>query len=235
MKKKILSFLALCVWIIACANVNAESNLKWSYGTGTNIDSICTTKTTFYRNKEIIFSYPGGGCNAGAVHKDIVNKKYYWAGGGGLPVNGISIPDSALIEIVSFHDRKRYRISVDLPENLTQQMQRNYQIGENTDQRSWLYFGLAPGGYYEVLLFGNVSGDGPDILLKRGIAKEVTDNWYDKKFPIGVSQYTVTLKNFDNEYAKIFKQHPVPKGMEWAPIMDAYRAQQPKTDQHPLD
>ncbi|MGL4777711.1 MAG: DUF2931 family protein, partial [Aeromonas veronii] len=30
------------------------------------------------------------------------------------------------------------------------------------------------------------------------------------------------------------KQYPVPNGMAWAPIMDAYRAAQPKTDITPV-
>lgn len=234
MNKRIFFVFGICLWLTACANVNAKSKVKWSYGTGTNIDSICTTKATFYLNGEVIFSYPGGGCNAGAVHEDIINKNYYWAGGGGLPVDGVPLPDRASIEIVSFHDRKRYRISVDLPDDLSQRMRQRYQVGKRTDQRDWLYFGLAPGGYYEVLLFGDINGVTPDEVLKRGIAEAVTDNWYDKKFPIGVSQYTVTLQEFDKEYAELFKRHPVPSGMEWAPIMDAYRAKQPKTDHHPI-
>lgn len=137
--------------------------------------------------------------------------------------------------MVSFHDRKRYRIKVDLPADLAQRMQQGYQVKGRVDQRNWLYFGMAPGGYYEVLLFGDLQGVSPDLLIARGIAEEVTDNWYDKKYPIGVSQYMVTLKNFDKEYGELFKQHPVPLGMAWAPIMDAYRAKQPKTDQQPVN
>ncbi|OSN04967.1 hypothetical protein AU512_15990 [Lonsdalea iberica] len=137
--------------------------------------------------------------------------------------------------MVSFHDRKRYRIKVDLPADLAQRMQQQYQVIGKVDRRNWLYFGLAPGGYYEVLLKGDKLRVKPDLLLARGIAEEVTDNWYDKKYPIGVSQYMVTLKNFDKEYGELFKQHPVPLGMAWAPIMDAYRAKQPKTDQQPVN
>ena len=74
----------------------------------------------------------------------------------------------------------------------------------------------------------------PDLLIARGIAEEVTDDWYDKKFPIGVTQMVVTLRNFDQKYAELFKQYPVPLGMDWAPIMDAYRAKQPRTDQNPV-
>ncbi|MFP1817582.1 DUF2931 family protein, partial [Lonsdalea quercina] len=87
---------------------------------GSNIDSFCTTKVTFYLHGKTVFSYPGGGCNAGAPYKDIIEKKYYWSGGGGLPTDGVPVPDKAEIEMVSFHDRKRYRIKVDLPADLAQ-------------------------------------------------------------------------------------------------------------------
>ncbi len=64
-----------------------------------------------------------------------------------LPTDGVPIPDKAVIEMVSFHDRKRYRIKVDLPANLEQQMRQVYSVEGRYDRRSWLYFGLAPGGY----------------------------------------------------------------------------------------
>ncbi|WP_236689868.1 DUF2931 family protein [Pectobacterium carotovorum] len=226
--------LGLCVSLVACSSPNPMTHVRWSYGTGSNIDEIWTTNVEFYRGGTFIGGYPGGGVGPGASVKRITQKRYYWAGGGGLPVGGMPVPDRAIIEMVSSYDRKRYRIKVDLPADLTQKMQQRYQIGEHIDQRSWLYFGLAPGGYYEVLLKGDKLLVKPDLLLARGIAEEVTDNWYDKKFPIGVSQYTVTLQNFDKEYGELFKQHPIPLGMDWAPIMDAYRANQPKTDQQPI-
>ena len=136
--------------------------------------------------------------------------------------------------MVSFYDRKRYRIKVDLPANLAQQMKQVYQIAGKHDRRNRLYFGLAPGGYFEVLLTADNLLVKPDLLIARGIAEEVTDDWYDKKFPIGVTQMVVTLRNFDQKYAELFKQYPVPLGMDWAPIMDAYRAKQPRTDQNPV-
>ncbi|MCA6952340.1 DUF2931 family protein [Pectobacterium polaris] len=234
MFKQFIVLLGLCFSLTACATEPKISNFSWRYGTGSNIDSFCTTKATFYHKGETVFSYPGGGCNAGAPYKSIIDKKYYWSGGGGLPTEGVPVPDEASIEMVSFYDRKRYRIRVHLPSDLAQQMKSVYQIKERTDRRNRLYFGLAPGGYYEVVLMGRGLGVSPDLLLARGIAEEVTDNWYDKKFPIGVSQYTVTLQNFDKEYGELFKQHPIPSGMDWAPIMDAYRANQPKTDQQPI-
>ncbi|MCO4311925.1 DUF2931 family protein [Pectobacterium versatile] len=231
MFKQLIVLLGLCFSLTACATTSTKSAFSWRYGSGSNIDSFCTTKAIFYHKGEIVFSYPGGGCNAGAPYKYIIDRKYYWAGGGGLPTDGVPIPDKASIEMVSFYDRKRYRIKADLPADLAQKMQQRYQIGERTDQRNWLYFGLAPGGYYEVLLKGDKLLVKPDLLLARGIAEEVTDDWYDKKVPVA-RQYGID--DFDKEYGELFKQHPIPLGMDWAPIMDAYRANQPKTDQQPI-
>lgn len=84
----------------------------------------------------------------------IKGHRYYWAGGGGLPTDGVPIPDKAVIEMVSLHDRKRYRIKVNLPANLEQQMRQVYAVEGRYDRRNRLYFGLAPGGYFEVVLTG---------------------------------------------------------------------------------
>ncbi|URG50871.1 DUF2931 family protein [Pectobacterium quasiaquaticum] len=223
----------LCISLNACSTPNPMTHVRWSYGSGSNIDSFCTTKATFYHHGKIVSSYPGGGCNAGAPYKSIIDKKYYWAGGGGLPTEGVPVPDSASIEMVSFYDRKRYRITVDLPANLARQMQQRYQVGERLDQRNRLYFGLAPGGYYEVVLMGRGLGVSPDLLLARGIAEEVTDDWRDKAIPLE-KQYEKRWAEFGKQYGELFKQHPIPLGRDWAPIMDAYRANQPKTDQQPV-
>ncbi|GKW01850.1 hypothetical protein PEC301877_06650 [Pectobacterium carotovorum subsp. carotovorum] len=221
----------LCVSLVACAASPTKSAFSWRYGTGSNIDEIWTTNVEFYRGGTFIGGYPGGGAGPSSSAKRITQKRYYWAGGGGLPVDGMPVPDRAVVEMVSLYDRKRYRITVDLPADLAQQMQQRYQIGERLDQRNRLYFGLAPGGYYEVVLMGRGLGVSPDLLLARGIAEEVTDDWYDKKVPVA-RQYGID--DFDKEYGELFKQHPIPLGMDWAPIMDAYRANQPKTDQQPI-
>ncbi|AVT58649.1 lipoprotein [Pectobacterium versatile] len=219
----------LCISLIACST--PAVSVRWDYGTGSNLDEIWTTNVEFYRGGTFIGGYPGGGGGPSTSAKWIREKQYYWAGGGGLPVEGMAVPDRAVIEMVSFYDRKRYRITVNLPADLAQQMQQRYQVNRHIDQRSWLYFGLAPGGYYEVLLKGDKLLVKPDLLLARGIAEEVTDDWYDKKVPVA-RQYGID--DFDKKYGELFKQHPIPLGMGWAPIMDAYRANQPKTDQQPI-
>ncbi|MEQ9845773.1 DUF2931 family protein [Pectobacterium brasiliense] len=230
MLRAFIMALGLCVSLIACSTPTVS--VRWDYGTGSNIDITNNTRTEFYRDGKLVYADREAGGGAGGLLSDrIVSKRYYWAGGGGLPTEGVPVPDRASIEMVSFYDRKRYRITVSLPADLAQQMQQRYQISERIDQRSWLYFGLAPGGYYEVLLKGDKLLVKPDLLLARGIAEEVTDDWYDKKVPVA-RQYGIN--DFDKKYGELFKQYPVPLGMDWAPIMDAYRANQPKTDQQPI-
>ncbi len=217
---------------MACAAPQPLPQFAWDYGTGSNIDLTKNTKTEFYlRGKQVYADRLAGGGAGGLLADRIKVQRYYWAGGGGLPTDGVPIPDKAVIEMVSFHDRKRYRIKVDLPANLEQQMRQVYSVEGRYDRRSWLYFGLAPGGYFEVLLKGDRLNVKPDILLARGIAEVVTDDWYDKKVAID-RQYGMDY--FDKKYGALFKQYPVPNGMAWAPIMDAYRAAQPKTDITPV-
>ncbi|ATP09191.1 hypothetical protein CF134_13865 [Aeromonas salmonicida] len=233
MLKRWMLVLGLLCPLLACA---ADAHLKpisWDYGTGSNIDLTKNTKTEFYLGGKKVYADRLAGGGAGGLLADrIKGQRYYWAGGGGLPTDGVPVPDKAVIEMVSFHDGKRYLIKVDLPANLEQQMRQVYSVEGRYDRRSWLFFGLAPGGYFEVLLKGDGLLVKPDILLTRGIAEEVTDDWYDQRVPI-VRQYG--MDDFDKKYGELFKQHPVPLGMDWAPIMDAYRAAQPKTDTNPVN
>lgn len=230
--KYIVALLGFCLSLMACAAPQSLPKFAWDYGTGSNIDLTKNTKTEFYLGGKQVYADRLAGGGAGGLLADrIKGQRYYWAGGGGLPTDGVPIPDKAVIEMVSFHDRKRYRIKVDLPANLEQQMRQVYSVEGRYDRRSWLYFGLAPGGYFEVLLKGDRLNVKPDILLARGIAEVVTDDWYDQRVPIA-RQYG--MDDFDKKYGALLKQFPVPSGMDWAPIMDAYRAAQPKTDIHPV-
>ncbi|HDX8618132.1 DUF2931 family protein [Aeromonas sp. FDAARGOS 1403] len=224
--------LGLLCPLLACAADTQIKSFSWRYGTGSNIDLTKNTKTEFYLGGKQVYSDRLAGGGAGGLLADRIKaQRYYWAGGGGLPTDGVPIPDKAVIELVSFHDRKRYRIKVDLPTDLEQKMRQVYLVEGRYDRRNRLYFGLAPGGYFEVMLTGGGLQLSPDLLLVRGIAEEVSDDWYDQKVPIA-RQYG--MDDFDKKYSELFKQYPVPRGMDWAPIMDAYRAAQPKTDIHPV-
>ncbi|MGL5008123.1 MAG: DUF2931 family protein [Plesiomonas sp.] len=231
MLRKLLFLVSGLSMLITGSVKSSSISTNWSYGTGSNIDRTITIQTDLYKNNHIIFSSRIGGGSGGLLSERIINKKHYWAGGGGISTNGIIVPDYATIEMISFHDRKRYRIKTNLPKSLEQQMKMAYNVNGQYEYRNKLYFGLAPGGYYEVVLMGHSLGVNPDILLSRGVAEEVTDDWYDKKVPVA-EQYGID--SFDKKYGKLFKQHPIPLGMQWAPIMDAYRATQPRTDQQPM-
>ena len=231
MIRQFLAVIGLGCLLLAYASTSVAAPLPWRYGVGSNIDDIWASKAEFSRNGKLFYADGGAGIYGAALGKDIIEKNYYWAGGRGLPTDGLPVPDQALIEVVSFYDRKRYRIKVDLPVNLEQQMRQRYLVEGRQERRDELYFGLAPGGYYEVLLMGRALGASPDLLLARGIAQEVTDDWYDKKVSIA-EQYGID--SFSQKYQALFKQYPVPLGMAWAPIMDAYRAKQPRTDQKPI-
>lgn len=232
--------LKLWIWILsmlcpllACATEAPIKPFSWRYGTGSNIDITTNTKTEFYRGGELVYADRLAGGGAGGLLADrIKGKRYYWAGGGGLPTDSVPVPDKAVLEIVSSHDRKRYRIKVNFPVDLEKQMRQVYLVDGRYDRRNRLYFGLAPGGYFEVVLTGGGLQLSPDKLLIRGIAEEVTDDWYDKKVPVA-RQYG--MDDFDKRYGELFKQYPVPLSMDWAPIMDAYRAKQPKTDIEPVN
>jgi hypothetical protein len=93
-------------------------------------------------------------------------------------------------------------------------------------RRDNIGLGMATGGYVEAFLTN--AKVKPDILLARGIAKEVTDDPYDQRFPLA--------SQFENRwaYSKAYQLYPVPSVMAWAPVMDAYRAAQPKTDTDPV-
>ncbi|WP_270827463.1 DUF2931 family protein [Aeromonas sp. Y318-1] len=230
--KYIVVLLGFCLSLVACAAPQSLPKFAWDYGTGSNIDLTKNTKTEFYLGGKQVYADRLAGGGAGGLLADRIKaQRYYWVGGSGLPTDGVPIPDKAVIEMVSFHDRKRYRIKVDLPANLEQQMRQVYSVEGRYDRRSWLYFGLAPGGYFEVLLKGDRLNVKPDILLARGIAEVVIDDWYDQRVPIA-RQYG--MDDFDKKYGELFKQYPVPNGMDWAPIMDAYRAAQPVTDVDPV-
>ena len=236
MIKRWMWILGILCPLLACAMEAPLKPFSWRYGTGSNIDRTTNTKTEFYHDGELVYADRLAGGGAGGLLADrIKGLRYYWAGGGGLPTDGVPVPDKAVIEMVSSHDRKRYRIKVNLPADLEKQMRQAYLVDGRYDRRNRLYFGLAPGGYFEVVLTGGGLQLSPDLLLIRGIAEEVTDDWRDKKYPIGTQQYVVTINNFDKEYGELFKKHPVPMGMDWAPIMDAYRAKQPKTDLEPVN
>lgn len=227
--------LLLTFGLIGCSTQGVAGTPKimdWRYMVGTNSDEIWSSKANFYRDGK-----PIGGSSNGVVSSvskaSLRDKDYRWSIGKGRLIENKPVPDEVEIEWVSYHDKKRYGISLKLPNNLGAQMAQRYQVlngdKQEESQRNIIVLGLAPGGYVEVFLTKyNVK---PDIVLIKTVAHEVTDDYYDKRFPLN-KQYG--FDEFYQQYGTAYQTYPIPLGMEWAPIMDDYRAKQPKTDQEPL-
>lgn len=228
--------LLLLPLVTACqAAPSAPHDLDWGHMVGTNADQIWVTEVHFYRQGELVDASTNGAIIS-VSDQSLKGKDYRWSiGKGRRDIH--PAPDRVEVEWVSYHDKKRYRISLDLPAaQLERMIAQRYRVKVGKEwreeRREEIGLGMATGGYVEAFLSGvRVT---PDILLARGIAKEVTDDPDEKRFPIS-SQYENRWADFDAKYNQAYQQHPVPTGMAWAPIMDAYRAAQPKTDTDPVN
>ncbi|MFM1686875.1 DUF2931 family protein [Aeromonas salmonicida] len=219
--------------LMACQD-NGPTSMDWRYTVGSNADGIWHTKANFYREDKPVH----GSSNGAAValsERSLKEQDYRWDIGAGRSGVDQPVPDKVVIEWVSYHDKKRYGITLDLPKDMAAQMARRYrvQVGDKwrEEQRNNIALGLASGGYVEVFLRN--SKVKPDILLVRGLAQEVVDP-YDLRYPL-TSQFQNAWADFDQKYRDAYQQYPTPSGMAWAPIMDAYRAAQPKTDTNPVN
>lgn len=218
--------------LMACQD-NGPTSMDWRYTVGSNADGIWHTKANFYREGKPVH----GSSNGAAValsERSLKEQDYRWDIGAGRSGVDQPVPDKVVIEWVSYHDKKRYGITLDLPKDMAAQMARRYrvQVGDKwrEEQRNNIALGLASGGYVEVFLRNPKVK--PDILLARGLATEVTDDTYDKRVPLN-KQYAID--EFWAKFGQAYQQYPTPSGMGWAPIMDAYRAAQPKTDTDPVN
>jgi hypothetical protein len=220
----------LLLGLVGC-NDNGPTKMDWSYSVGSNADEIWHTRALFSREK--MGSNESSNGVVSVVGERLLKEKYYrWDVGKGRSFYGQPVPDKVEIEWVSYHDKKRYGITLDLPKDLGKQMAQRYRLkGERIAQRNYIALGLASGGYVEVFL--RSPDPLPDVLIASGMAHEVTD-WYDKKVPLD-SQYQKRWASFDKNFRPYYDKYPIPAGEAWAPIMDAYRATQLKTDTDPVN
>ena len=200
---------------------------------GSNSDELWVTEVLFYRQGKLVDASTNG--SAGFFGAEgLKEKDYRWSIAKGSHTTR-PIPDRVELEWISFHDKKRYRISLALPAELESMIAQPYRIKVRDEwreeRRDNIGLGMATGGYVEAFLTN--AKVKPDILLARGIAKEVTDDPYDQRYPLS-SQFKNAWARFDKDHWDTYQQYPVPTGMAWAPIMDAYRAAQPKTDTDPV-
>ncbi|MGX5835965.1 DUF2931 family protein [Aeromonas piscicola] len=200
----------------------ALNTMDWRYMVGTNADEIWSSKANFYLDGKPIHDSSNGAVSS-VSEESLRDKDYRWTIGKGRNAENQPIPNEVQIEWVSYHDKKRYGITLNLPVDIGTHMEQRYLISNGKKreetQRNVIAIGMASSGYVEVFLTQyNVK---PDILLVRGLAHEVTDDYYDKRVPLS-KQYG--FDEFYQKYGAAYQQYPIPSGMDWAPIMDAYRA-----------
>lgn len=228
-----LLLLLLLPLVTACqAAPTGPKQLDWRHMVGSNSDELWVTEVLFYRQGKLVDASTNG--SAGFVGpKALKAKDYRWRiGKGRRDVH--PAPDKVEVEWISFHDKKRYRISLALPAELESMIVQPYRIKVKDEwrevRRDNIGLGMATGGYVEAFLTN--AKVKPDILLARGIAKEIQTS-QDKENPV-TKVYKEWFDDFDKAYGNAYKQYPTPSGMAWAPIMDAYRAAQPVTDVNPV-
>ncbi|MGY3958649.1 DUF2931 family protein [Aeromonas popoffii] len=226
--------LLLLPLVAACqAAPTGPKQLDWRHMVGSNADQIWVNEVLFYRQGKLVDASTNG-ASSRVDTESLRERDYRWLiTAGRRDIH--PAPDTVEVEWVSFHDKKRYRISLALPAELESMIAQPYRIKVRDEwrevRRDNIGLGMATGGYVEAFLTN--AKVKPDILLARGIAKEVTDDPYDQRFPLA-SQFENRWADFDENYSKAYQLYPVPSGMAWAPVMDAYRAAQPKTDTDPV-
>ncbi|MCS3766464.1 hypothetical protein HNP12_000503 [Aeromonas hydrophila] len=215
---------------LAGCNDNGPAKMDWSYMVGSNADEIWHTRALFSR--EGVRTHESSNGVVSVVGERLLKEKdYRWDVGKGRSFYGQPVPDKVEIEWVSYHDKKRYGITLELPKDLGKQMAQRYRLNNGQiKQRNVMGLGFAPGGYVEVFLTNPKVQ--PDVLIASGMAHEVNDDWYDKKMPLN-RQYGID--EFTEQFGALYQKYPIPTGEAWAPIMDAYRAAQPKTDTDPVN
>ena len=227
--------LLLLPLVTACQAAPAgPKQLDWRHMVGSNADQIWVNEVLFYRQGKLVDASTNG-ASSRVDAESLRERDYRWLiTAGRRDVH--PAPDRVEVEWISFHDKKRYRISLALPAELESMIAQSYRIKVRNEwrevRRDNIGLGMATGGYVEAFLTN--AKVKPDILLARGIAKEVTDDPDEKRYPLS-SQYENRWADFDTKYNQAYQQYPVPSGMAWAPIMDAYRAAQPKTDTDPVN
>ena len=225
--------LLLLPFVTACqAAPTGPKQLDWRHMVGSNADQIWVNEVLFYRQGKLVDASTNG-ASSRVDAESLSERDYRWLiTAGRRDVH--PAPDRVEVKWISFHDKKRYRISLALPAELERMIAQPYRIKVRDEwreeRRDNIGLGMATGGYVEAFLTN--AKVKPDILLARGIAKEIQTS-QDRENPV-TKVYKEWFDDFDKAYGNAYKQYPIPSGMAWAPIMDAYRAAQPKTDTDPV-
>ncbi|MGL5469571.1 MAG: DUF2931 family protein, partial [Shewanella sp.] len=147
--------LLLLPLVTACqAASTPPQNLEWWHMVGSNADELWVTKVLFYRQGKLVDASTNG--SAGFFGAEgLKEKDYRWSISKGSHTTR-PIPDRVELEWISFHDKKRYRISLALPAELESMIAQPYRIKVKDDwreeRRDNIGLGMATGGYVEAFL-----------------------------------------------------------------------------------
>ncbi|HDO1358310.1 TPA: DUF2931 family protein [Aeromonas veronii] len=216
--------LLLLLGLAGCSD-NGPAKMSWEYCIGSNADEIWHTRALFSGKNSSSNELTHGVMTF--VDKERLKKKdYRWQVGKCLSFDNQPVPDKVEIDWVSYHDMKRYSITLELPRDLGKQMTRPYRFKEDgIAQRNVIMLGLAPGGYVEVFFIRPARP--PDILLASGIARIVADCWDHNKTHLDRHN---GINGSIDRFGAFYEKYPIPTGVEWASIMEVYRAAKPTTD-----
>ncbi|GJA20767.1 hypothetical protein KAM336_37880 [Aeromonas caviae] len=119
--------LLLLPLVAACqAAPSGPKQLDWGHMVGTNADELWVTEVLFYRQGKLVDASTNGALRSVSANS-LEEKDYRWSiGKGRRDIH--PTPDKVEVEWISFHDKKRYRISLALPAELESMIAQPYRI-----------------------------------------------------------------------------------------------------------
>ncbi|WP_378014364.1 DUF2931 family protein, partial [Aeromonas dhakensis] len=147
--------LLLLLLVTSCqAAPTGPKQLDWRHMVGSNSDELWVTEVLFYRQGKLVDASING--SAGFFGAEgLKEKDYRWSISKGSHTTR-PIPDRVELEWISFHDKKRYRISLALPAELESMIAQPYRIKVRDEwreeRRDNIGLGMATGGYVEAFL-----------------------------------------------------------------------------------
>ncbi|ELR67816.1 hypothetical protein C942_00123 [Photobacterium marinum] len=204
-KNRIITFFFAFI-LAACAYAQHE---PWGYGFTAAADEVFNTEIRFVLPDNKTELRPlSVGISGAFLPNEIINGQFSYYGSGGARQT-LKHPIKAYVEWVSFVDKKRYGIWLNLPVNLGDLMDKDSyitQCGNGWQIDRSLVFGVAPGGYIETYVGTGCEAD--RVILHRNIASEVQTE-YDKTVPLA-SQFKNRFKAFDERNQAFIKKYSIP-------------------------
>ncbi len=214
MKKVFLVFL-----ICLLAGCKKEKKLdEWIYVIGSVGDFIFNEEILMYKNEDNIHAFSGGAESGSILAYKLGD--YYWSRGIYRRLYNHGLPNKAVIQWVSFADKERYRVSLNLPDNLEELMTKEYVCDyRKKGEKTYLYglgIGVAPGGYAEAYIFSLCRVE--YLVVSRALGKPYATK-YDVEVAPLAKQYENSWRQFDKSHPNLYKDHPLPDPKDWQKLV----------------